>query len=435
MTDKVLWYFIEFATTLFEMFVTYMFFKSVLGINKSVKKSIYFINLLTITIFSTVVYIYNPTPQLTVTICLLTRLFYSLLFEGKIKAKLLYTVTFIAIMALAEIFTAYLFIILTNLKLTFIVGNGPYRLAGILISKILLMINAKILSITRNYKNLDMPIRYWLIIFSTPLFSVIVTLTLSIYSGIIDVTLKYLALITSIYILYVDIIVFVLFDKSIEYFNLKTQNKLLEQQSDYEFKFYQNIKASDNKIRVLRHDMKNHLICISELIRTQKFEEAENYINLLADISMVNSRCIFTNNSVFDSIINAKAMLIKEKNIEFTYNIEIPQKINIEPIDMCILFGNTLDNAIEACNRIANGTKKISVLVTYRNNSLFLSITNTTDGKLKKRGDTFLSSKNNRDEHGIGLSNIERTVEKYNGLLNLNHRNNIFELTAVLYNI
>lgn len=128
-------------------------------------------------------------------------------------------------------------------------------------------------------------------------------------------------------------------------------------------------------------------------------------------------------------------MFINEKHITFDYTIEIPNKIKMKPVDICVLFGNSLDNAIEACERITEGSKKISMIISYRNNSLIYSLSNSTNGHLVKNGRFFKTSKNNYGEHGLGLSNIERTVEKYNGILNIQHEDNMFKLSAVLYDV
>jgi two-component system, LytTR family, sensor histidine kinase AgrC len=434
MTDNI-WFITDFATSFFDIFITYMFYKSVLGQKLSFKRSFYILGSISIFLLSGTSYILNSNQVLTVIVCFITSFLYALLFDGKLKAKLLYSIAIVALMGISEIFTLYFLMFITNISSQILLGDSPYRLAGILTSKVFFLISVKLLGSAKNYKNLNISISYWVMLISTPLLSLIIMLTLSFFSATSNMISKFFCILSTIFLIYIDIIVFYLFDKSIEFFYLKTQHKLLEQQSDYELKCYQDSKTSINEIKGLRHDMKNHLFCISDLLRTNHIKEAEDYIDSVAEILKISSRYIYTENPVLDSILNSKIIIIKSRNIQFSYNIEIPRKIKIEPMDICVLFGNALDNAIEACERIKAEPKNILMILTYRNNSLIFSLKNTTNESLVKCGNYYMSSKSKHKDHGVGLSNIERTVEKYNGILDINHKNNIFELTAVLYNL
>lgn len=435
MSNELIWDLIEVGICFIEMIVTYLLFKNALGLKETLNKSTYFIWLTVIALFSSFIYIVNSSQVLTIFICLFTRLMYSFMFKGKIRFKILYTVLYIALTDISEIFTVYFLIIILNVSSQVLLINSPFRLVGIIISKILMLAFVKILAIILNLKNLNMAIQNWLILISVPLFSFSCIATLSLYNNKSYFTLKIISMTTTICIIYINVIVFFLFDSLIDYFNLKTNKKLLEQQSDYQLKFFQNTMSSDKALKSLKHDMKNHMLCLNELIRSRQFDDAEKYLNSITEVFKSSDKVIHTDNIVIDSILNAKFVIMKEKNIEFSYNIEIPPKIGMEPIDICVVFGNSMDNAIEACERITHGAKTISLAVIYKSNSLLISVKNTTDGKPVKRGATFLSSKRNLQESGIGLSNIKRVVEKYNGILDVKYNDNTFELSAVLYNI
>jgi sensor histidine kinase YesM len=315
------------------------------------------------------------------------------------------------------------------------VEDGPYRLMGIVISGILYLVITRLLCLAKNRKmNLMVPTRYWLMLLIVPILSILATYTVFLFNSFVKVEeMSLLAYITQISLLFINYIAFYLFIKLVEDFNIKTEYKLLKQQVDFQKNHYDDLEISSNEMRSFRHDIKNHLQNLDELIIANKNDEADKYIKSFSDIINISNRVIDTGNSVLDAILNAKLMVIKEKNIPFDYKIEIPNQIKIEPADICVLLGNSLDNAIEACDRIDSNDKKISMILAYGSEGLIYSLSNTTDGNLVANGESFLSSKNNYSEHGLGLLNIEKTTEKYKGIFLTEHKNNNFKLVASLY--
>ena len=101
----------------------------------------------------------------------------------------------------------------------------------------------------------------------------------------------------------------------------------------------------------------------------------------------------------------------------------------------CVIFGNALDNAIEACSRIERGDKKINIILSYSNNNLVCKITNTTNGNVLKHENRFITSKIDTEYHGLGLNNIERSVKRYNGAVELEHIDDTFVLMFILNNV
>lgn len=436
MADNVLWQIIEAANTLFETFVTYWVFKDLLGKNRLIKKYQNFIGFFALFASSTILYAVNPNPTLTLIFTIVSTFLYSLLFKGSVKYKSFISILLISLESLSELFAMYAIMFFAKITAQFALQDGPFRLVGIVTSDIIFLVLSRVLSMAKNRKRFDIPTLYWIVLLIIPALSIIMMNTVFVYISMVKtISFRVLSYISDVSILFINFTILYLFNKLIEDFNMKTHYKLLEQQIGYQSSHYKDLEASSRKIRVLRHDIKNHLQCLNELIASGNIYEAQNYIKSVADVLTVKSCVIATGNSALDSILNAKIMFINEKHINFNYTIEIPNKIKMEPVDVCVLFGNSLDNAIEACDRIANGTKNISMIISYRNNSLIYSLSNSTNGHLVKSGRFFKTSKNNYGEHGLGLSNIERTVEKYNGVLNVQHEDNMFKLSSVLYNV
>ena len=120
--------------------------------------------------------------------------------------------------------------------------------------------------------------------------------------------------------------------------------------------------------------------------------------------------------------------------IKFERELYLPSNIKINYTDLCIVLGNSLDNAIEACKRITDSSmpKEIKLYMNYRDKYMIIVVTNTCDKPPVKMGRFYKSSKPLPELHGIGLQSIDRTVKKYNGNMVIKYENNIFELEIVM---
>ena len=130
---------------------------------------------------------------------------------------------------------------------------------------------------------------------------------------------------------------------------------------------------------------------------------------------------------------------MENRGINLKCSIIIPPSLNIADVDLCILFGNLIDNAVEACERIVEpGRKKFIVLnVNIKKDYLFIDIANSFTGEVKKQNNIYsclLYTSDAADERycGIGLFNIRKIVEKYNGEFSVSHSDNVFSVSVML---
>lgn len=434
--DKIVWMIIELANTFLETLVAYMFYRDFLGIRKTYKKSIYIITFfLTCTICS-IMYNICPNEVITTLFSVLTRFLYALVFDGDIKLKSFASVMLTALMIVSEMLTLFTITIFVKKTFQTATQDGPYRLVGIVISIIISLIISRILCMAKQHKKQSIPTLYWIILLTTPFLSIIIMCCLFLYDNMLNnPDLEIYAYFTAISVLYINFTIFYLFNKIIEDMALQTQNKLLEQQITYQIAHYKDLEISNREIHGLRHDMRNHLQCLSGLVMTNRYSEAKDYINSVENVLTVSSSVISTGNSVLDSLLNAKVMMINEKHIKLTYTILISQSLHVAPVDICVLFGNSLDNAIEACERVKKQKPYIELAIGYSNGNLTLSLTNPVDEKPVERGGRYLSAKRGLKEHGFGLSNIQNTIEKYDGAFEITVKDHMFKLTAMLCNV
>ena len=173
-----------------------------------------------------------------------------------------------------------------------------------------------------------------------------------------------------------------------------------------------------------KHDFKNHITMISGLLEIGTKEDAISYINEINSSIRQLDKNLYTDSIAINSILISKIKVAEEKGIKISLDLKMNTDIKISNIDICVILGNLLDNAIEACS-IINGYKYIELKIVSEFDKLIIKISNNTNSYLNEVNGKFLTTKNNR-VHGIGLIQVDNTVKKYNGYINRKHENNVF---------
>lgn len=228
-------------------------------------------------------------------------------------------------------------------------------------------------------------------------------------------------------VLFTNIMAFAVFQKIRKVFYDMHQNEVLIQEAKLKEEYYQALDQSSQQIKKIRHDLKNRLVGIyaiegnEELIRSRLKE----IVGELED----SNRNLYTENYALNAILNIKCKEAEMGNIHIQCDILVPKYMNLDYGDMGVLFGNLLDNAIEACQSIEDKEKWIEVVVNYEEPILILRIRNSKnllERKKRKKADL---------NHGIGLNSVRQIVEKYNGAVESIDLGEIFEFSAILYGI
>lgn len=205
------------------------------------------------------------------------------------------------------------------------------------------------------------------------------------------------------------------------------QNKLLE-------KNYQVAKESYESNARLYHDMGNHFSIIQSYLADGKIEEAQTYLERLGKDRAAYSVEQFTGIEAVDYILSQKSELARQKNVETSIHAEYPKDCNIDPIDLCTILTNLLDNAIEACEKLSKtATKKLSITIRRINQFIIIQIANScVEEPIIIKGN-FVTSKTDRRYHGWGMKNIKSVVEKYHGTMEYEYRENVFTVSVMLF--
>ena len=166
----------------------------------------------------------------------------------------------------------------------------------------------------------------------------------------------------------------------------------------------------------------------------KEYSKLETYIESLTSDFNIYYNTINTGNVVIDSILNCKRYEMELKNISNDMNINITPELNIiTNSDIVIILGNLIDNAIEATVKIDKEKRKIDLDINYEKGILIINIKNTYDGIISYKDNKIISSKNDSFSHGIGMCNVEEVIKKYNGTLNIDFNEDIFNVNLMFF--
>jgi len=181
----------------------------------------------------------------------------------------------------------------------------------------------------------------------------------------------------------------------------------------------------------LRHDMSNHLGNIKGLLRYKEYTKLEEYLNkLLSQIDEVD-KIIITKYPAISALLNRKYARAGNNNINCVMNIGSVDNLTIDTVDICIILGNLIDNAIEATVKVDESNRYIKLDINNVNNYLVIDCVNSTIGSENISLDT---TKEDKEIHGIGLMNINQIVEKYYGNMEIMCIKDYFSVNIMLYN-
>ena len=201
---------------------------------------------------------------------------------------------------------------------------------------------------------------------------------------------------------------------------LRQENQLLSLQQQR----YENLKTAIEEARQARHDMRHHLNHISMLAEENDMEALKTYLaQTVSRIPDLDMR--FCENRAADSVLGYYCALAKREGIPFSAQIDLPQTLPVDEIDMCLVLSNLLENALEASLRTVPARRwmKVNAYV-HAERLLLMQVENACDGEIKETNGVFRSSK--RKGNGIGIQSVRHIAEKNGGASTFAYQNGVF---------
>ena len=192
-------------------------------------------------------------------------------------------------------------------------------------------------------------------------------------------------------------------------------------------KYYEEVENMYAKMRGWKHDYRHHIQAMKVHAANGEYGEIDKYLNQLDDDLTNVETVIRTGNRMTDAILNSKLSIAAEKQIQVKAEAKIPVSLSITELDLCIIIGNLLDNAMEACMELPQDQRLIRIYMEIKGNFLYLSVLNTTAVKKKH---SFQTSKGSG--HGFGLLRVDEIVKKYGGYIKRASEDEAFSTEVLL---
>jgi two-component system, LytTR family, sensor histidine kinase AgrC len=342
------------------------------------------------------------------------------LYRSRVSTKALVTLLIYATALCVEILV-FVFLLavgyegnMTNLVL--IIGSL------ILLLVVMIIERAKATSLDREIKS-----KSWVALMFIPVASVFISLVLGM-----PLTSFNWVVVALLFLLFINFIAFYLYDALGRYYVGENERQLLIQQNDAYARQFELIQQSQQNIRMIRHDMKNHMMTLSSLIAIGDRQELFDYMKKINANIETETIHVDTGNHYVDSILNYKIEEAIRAGAQVKVEIHIPDKMNIQAFDLNVIIGNLMDNAIEGIREVED--KKIHVDMVLDRSMLFLKVQNHFNGQLNRRRGEFLSTKGNEKLRGIGLRSVQSAVSIYDGTMDVETKEGLFIVTILLYN-
>ncbi len=209
------------------------------------------------------------------------------------------------------------------------------------------------------------------------------------------------------------------------YIRRSVERRIARYQDDLTQKHCQEVDNLYRQTRGWRHDFKNHLQTMQAYLELGRLEPLERYIReLTEDYSQVDMT-LKTGNSMVDAILNSKLSILRERDIRVDASAVVPEELHVSDVDLSVMIGNLLDNAMEACLKLPAEKRFVRFYMAKAKENLYIYVMNSADGSFRRGLGGYLSTKA-EDGHGYGLMRIDKVVKKYGGYRNRQDEGDVF---------
>ena len=338
---------------------------------------------------------------------LVARLFY----QGSIGKLILSVIMGTVLMSATEIIVMYFITMALNVSVQDVIDIPAYRFVGIVLSKLSGLAVCYILRLTWHEKPFELSRSFWIQFFLfflnvTMIFLLLFKMSYELHNPYYDTVAVFCTLgllVNTFSALYL-------------YERLAKQNETIQAEQQYrqhlkeQLKHLDDIVAKQEELRRFKHDMSNQLVALETYFEQDDRSEGRAHIQALMQWFDEARPTVYTGNTALDAILSTKKTLAERQGVRFSTLLQIEKDLPIAPVDICVIFGNALDNAIEACSKVKTADKHIDVVMIQQEDEVFCKITNTTFAPTQG---TLKTTKADKENHGFGLMNLKRVLEKY----------------------
>lgn len=193
---------------------------------------------------------------------------------------------------------------------------------------------------------------------------------------------------------------------------------------------YRNLLKNLETNARLRHDWRHHLLLLDGFAQRKDLEGLQDYLRQLIPVYTSEGDCPVCENHIVDVILKHWAAAARSEGVTMNISAKLPKELSIQPTDLCIIFGNLVENALEACRNQKSGEKWIRIRAEMKGRQLIAVFQNTCDNQVHVRNGVYDSTKH--EGPGTGLVSVRHVAEKYGGFLRISHQSGGFCVNVLL---
>lgn len=356
----------------------------------------------------------------------------SFLYNCSMLKKILYSIVIMVLLLLAEIFIGLILSAITGQEVQNLIDNPFYYMQGVVISKSILVVIIKASGHYIKPKSVQLSKPTIVVSLFLSLATFFLVYVMSDYAKQLKDKNMVLMVVAIFGLVVANLSLMYLFEwqlKREEKHNTELQER---QQMEMQIKYFEEVLDTRKEYDKVIHDFKNQLFAVQDAIVKSKAEGLEK-IKDLCNFVVDTTKLKYTQNDALNALIHSKMPIVNKNGIAFSCKSFMAKNNAVSDLDMCIIVGNLLDNAIEACQRIQAESRYIDMQIKQQEEYLYIEIKNGFDTTLGV--DIKESHKKDKHMHGFGIANVKDVVENYNGFFNLENKEEEVIVSVILHNI
>lgn len=425
--NKVMEIVFSILATAFDMVITMMFFKSCMKKRNSLISNFLFCSIF-VGAFAVdmVLSQFGAAGMFYAIKSLIIYMLLSLMYDTKWLTRIFTAVSFLVFQMLSEVIS-YFIVVSTIHNST----DKSMQSYSIMLSKLIIFIITVIVMLIMKKNSDTIRFKDYMCFIVTPLISMatIIAISLEFDTGEPSATIG--TCLASAGLMIINLIVYYLLENIIEVSSIREQQHQMEQQFMFQEKKYEQTSASFKSIYGVIHDTNKHFLYLRECIRNGSYDEADHYIGTAIDHLDRSYKRVVTGYLPVDALVSNAMNIAANSNVDFKTNINIDKdEITIERYDICVALGNLLDNALEACKKVANPDDRyINISIITKDGDIIIHIQNSAEYMITGNLET---NKTDKLRHGHGIKNVIAIAEKYGGVFNIERNESCCEATLFL---
>lgn len=427
------WMIFEFVVNLFQSAIVLQTIRAILKDKRTGKKAnlAYILFVAVLFLELSFVNFMVPFEGIGIIISILIIYIYSLLnLKGTFMQKMFWSIfVMLLIMGITTVVLSIEGCIIGKGYLDLVIQKDLYRFVGVVVIQIVLFYLTRFM-IKRTKKDRTYSLKWneWFVLLIIPVISIFTMSFVSLIIINIEEQLSPMQHIFSILsilgILMTNSLVYVLYVNMQKDHAKQLEYSILQQAFKSQEKSVEETKILYQSVRSIRHDLKQHFQVALTMLHSGKINEAVDYMEKYNDTVLDGiSNKVFCDNDVVNYIINSKSKICSDRHIKIYIYIanEIPE---FSDLDLCVLLGNALDNAIEGVS--GEGSNEIYLELRNVDNFFMISVKNTIINSVLEDNPNLISTKNEKEVHGLGILSMKEVVQKYNGSIEFYESDNKF---------